>query len=295
MRRLPLVVVLLVAAGARAQAPATNPPAAPPPLPRLDLRPVPGPKRLDLGHDLQLDLPPGFFFLDEEDARKVLATFGNVPGAHLLGLIGKDEANWFVEVHYLGEGHVKDDDAEHIDAAGILGAIRNATDTANRLRAQGGFKPIRVEGWAEPPRYDRPSHRLTWALQGEDTDGAVLNYNTRLLGRRGYASLILVVEPKELPAARPDLEALLGATRFTLGSRYEDFQPDDQVAAYGLAGLVAGGALAARELARGSVASDRSKVLLGVCGALVLIGSAMIVVGRRRRRGASAEPSRQEP
>jgi uncharacterized membrane-anchored protein len=68
-----------------------------------------------------------------------------------------------------------------------------------------------------------------------------VNYNTYALGREGYISLNFVTDLKDLPAQKPDAQALLGALEFSEGKRYEDFNSStDHVAEYGLAALVLG-------------------------------------------------------
>lgn len=50
-----------------------------------------------------------------------------------------------------------------------------------------------------------------------------------------------VTDLKDLPAQKPDAQALLGALEFDAGKRYEDFNAStDHVAEYGLAALVLG-------------------------------------------------------
>jgi len=277
MRATRLVVLALLAsavAGAQVQAPA----------PRLDLHPVSGPARLDLGHDLALALPERFFFLDGEQAKQVLAAFGNVPGEHLVGLVGLDGANWFVEVHFVDDGWVRDDDADRLDGAAVLDAIRDGTETANKVRVPRGLAPVRVDGWAEPPRYDARAHRLAWAVRGHEAGGEVVNADTRLLGRRGYVSFNLVVAPGDLAAARPNVETVIAATSFAPGARWGDYRPGERVAPYGLAALVAG---RDRPLAaKGTAPVSRrwlSTALVGI-GVLALL---IVAVRARRRRSAA--------
>jgi len=70
-----------------------------------------------------------------------------------------------------------------------------------------------------------------------------VNYNTRVLGRRGYASLNLVTDPEQLAGFKPEAAVLLSGIHFAAGARYEDFDAkSDKTAEYGLAGLIAAGA-----------------------------------------------------
>jgi uncharacterized membrane-anchored protein len=161
-----------------------------------------------------------------------------------------DQSDWFVTIRYEEEGYIKDD--EKIDADEILSAIREGTEEANKERVDKGFKPLKIDGWMDPPRYDQSVHHLVWALQVSDDEGKSINYNTRVLGRHGYASINLVTGPEHLAEYKPQAGALLAASAFAKGSRYEDFNTKtDKVAEYGLAGLVLGGAgLAAAKLVK---------------------------------------------
>lgn len=264
---------LLLPALAFAQAPAAPAPGAPPPAdeePGLDVHAIPGPVQESLGHDIRLNLPAGYVYFNAADAKKLAQKMGNVPDDSLLGMIFPQEVDeergpaFFVEITYDEAGYIKDD--EKIDADAILDSIREGTEEANKIRQQNGVPPIHVDGWAEPPRYDKGKHHLVWAVKGSSTEGSVINLNTRILGRRGYMSLNLIASPEELAGAKPHVATLLGATQFADGARYQDFQPkSDKVAEFGLAALIAGGA--------GAAALKVAKVgLLAKLGAILLKG-----------------------
>jgi uncharacterized membrane-anchored protein len=100
-----------------------------------------------------------------------------------------------------------------------------------------------VTGWSEPPQYDRALHRLVWALRARSDDGDSVNFNTRVLGRKGIVSLDLVCDPAELAVDKPEVAALLQGTAFRSGARYEDFDSKmDPIAQYGLSGSILAGA-----------------------------------------------------
>ena len=68
-----------------------------------------------------------------------------------------------------------------------------------------------------------------------------LNYNIRVLGRRGVLLLNFIagIDQKEL--IDQNLDSVLAIASFDKGAQYADFDPDiDKVAAYGLGALVAG-------------------------------------------------------
>jgi uncharacterized membrane-anchored protein len=115
-----------------------------------------------------------------------------------------------------------------------------------------------------------------WALVVSDPDGKSVNYNTRILGRRGFVSVNLVTDPDKLGAFKHHATALLGGTGFGTGARYEDFDAStDKVAEYGLAGLVmAGAGLGAAKLAKVGLLAKFSKVII----AAVIAGKKFIVI-----------------
>ncbi|HEX5750858.1 MAG TPA: DUF2167 domain-containing protein [Archangium sp.] len=204
---------------------------------------LPGPRTVELGHELTLDLPEAHLFLEKAEASTLLEMNGSFHNDNLLGVVtSKDEASsWVVIVRYEDEGYIQDD--EEIDAKELLTAIQEGTEEANKERVERGFKPLHVNDWSEAPHYDKARHHLIWALEALSDNGTSVNYSTRVLGRRGYVSMNLVVDPVGLAGSKPHMAKLLESTRFNPGARYEDFQEGtDKVAEFGLAGLVLGGA-----------------------------------------------------
>jgi len=70
-----------------------------------------------------------------------------------------------------------------------------------------------------------------------------LNYNIRILGRRGVLVLNSVAGMSQLPEIERNTPAILSAVNFNSGNRYADFNPasGDKAATYGIAAFVAGG------------------------------------------------------
>jgi uncharacterized membrane-anchored protein len=206
---------------------------------------IKGPRTVDLGRVAQLDLPAGYIFLNAADTRTLQDAMGNVPDGHEVGLVApaaRDE-NWFVIFDYDEVGHIKDDEKDKIDASAILEGIRKGTEEANKVRAKKGISAIHVTGWQQPPTYESVTHNLTWAIIGQDDDGSrIVNFNVRLLGRKGYISATLVEDATKILAARPHLDRILAAFSYKPGNRYAEFRPGDKLAQYGLVALVAGGA-----------------------------------------------------
>jgi len=258
--------------------------------------PVEGPNHVSLGHELSLELPAGFYFLEKKEADEMMRRFGNQDDSSLLGIVLKPDSSWIVTVSFDAEGYIKDEDGEKLDADEILKAIREGTEEGNKYREEHGFKPMHVDGWSEPPHYDRKVHHLIWAVKGSDADGTSINFNTRILGRRGYASLNLIDDPDKLAQSKLEAATLLGVTHFDSGARYEDFnEKSDKVAEYGLAALVAGGAgAAALKLAKvGLLAKFGGKLLALLIAGKKAVVAAFIALGAWAKRlfGKKAPPA----
>ena len=101
-----------------------------------------------------------------------------------------------------------------------------------------------IVGWEMKPRYDETTHNLEWAIRGESEGKPVVNFNTRLLGRKGVMRVTLVEDPSALEATLPLFKQALGGFSYKEGSRYAEFRSGDKVAKYGLSALVVGGAAA---------------------------------------------------
>jgi uncharacterized membrane-anchored protein len=101
---------------------------------------------------------------------------------------------------------------------------------------------LEVVGWEQPPKYDEATHNLEWCIRGTSEDHAILNYNTRLLGRKGVMEVVLIVDPEKLPETMPAFRNVLANYSFQTGQTYAEYRPGDKVAKYGLAALVLGGA-----------------------------------------------------
>ena len=103
---------------------------------------------------------------------------------------------------------------------------------------------MELVGWAEPPQYDATNKKLFWAkeLAFGDAPEHTLNYDMRILGRRGVLILRAVAGMDQLAQIKDARSQILGMVNYNQGHRYADFNPKtDKVAAYGVAALVLGG------------------------------------------------------
>ena len=204
----------------------------------------------------KLTVPKEFNYLGPDDAETVLVKlWGNPPSeVKPLGLLipaGMTPLSsnaWVVTIDYSEDGYVKDNDASKINYDDLLKKMQKGIEENNAERQKRGYRAITLIGWAAPPRYDAAAHKLYWAKQlkfeGEHQD--TLNYSIRMLGRKGVLELNAIAGIDQFAEIDAQTPQILSMVDFKEGSRYADFYPKvDKVAKYGLATLVAGGALAA--------------------------------------------------
>jgi uncharacterized membrane-anchored protein len=196
-----------------------------------------------------LRLSPAWRFLPAADAERVLTTgWGNPPGTSALGMIVPagvsplDSAGWGVIVTFRTDGYVKDDDAEDIDYNELMRQMQEDSRADNQERRRLGYPQLNLVGWATRPHYDAATHKLYWAreLAEPGSNYRTLNYDVRVLGRRGVLSLNAVSGMESLGAVERDMQDVLRLVDFEQGHRYSDFTSGDKIAAYGIGALVAG-------------------------------------------------------
>ncbi len=201
-----------------------------------------------------INLKEGFQYLSPESTEKLLVdAWGNPPGNETLGMIIPTSVSplaaegWGVVITYDEDGYVSDEDADSIDYADLLSDMKEESVAVNEERKKQGYGSMLLVGWAEPPHYDQNTHKYYWAKEFS-TDNAgenSLNYNIRILGRKGVLVLNAVAGMNQISNIKMQMPELLAVTEFAQGNRDQDFNADtDHVAEYGLAALVAGGVAA---------------------------------------------------
>lgn len=251
-----------------------------------------------------LDLPSNFRYLNPVDAEKLLTDgWGNPPGTKTLGMIVPADVNplsaagWGVVVTYDKDGHVKDDDADHINYADLLKDMKEGMEENNKERKEQGYSAMTLVGWAEQPSYDKAQHKLYWAkeLHTEGSKENGLNYNIRVLGREGVLVLNAVAGMQQIAQVKQEMKKVTAFTDFTPGNRYADFNAStDKVAEYGIAALVAGG-VAAKLGFFGKIfavlLAFKKIILLAVAG---LGGWVWKLLGRKKEQAAGVDLSKPE-
>lgn len=203
---------------------------------------VMGPTTVTIAGNSKLVLPDGYVYLNPEDTTKFNAINQNLSDGKEV-MIAPKSLQWAAFLEFADAGYVRD--TEKIDAPAVLKSLVAATDAANTERQRRGWAPLHIVGWSMEPKYNAVTKRLEWAITGSSSNGDSVNFFTKILGRRGYTSVVLVANPQDTSAAISDLDQLLTGYQFNVGERYADYKSGDKVAEYGLAGLILGGAAAA--------------------------------------------------
>ncbi|GEN05446.1 Uncharacterized membrane-anchored protein [Myxococcus fulvus] len=296
-RRGLFAVVLLVGVSAWAQAPeqqevAEEAEVVAPAMPELHLRTG----VVVLGNGLaKMNVPSNFGYLSPEDAEKVLVeVWGNPPGTKTLGMLVPSDVSvdapegWGVVIQYDDDGHVEDKDAASIDYAELLEEMQEGTREENKERTRAGFEAVDLVGWAATPHYDASTRKLYWAqeLAFGGSKEHTLNYAVRVLGKEGVLVLNAVSSMVALHQVEKDMKQVLAFTEFQEGHRYEDFDPSTgRVAAYGVAGLVAGKVAAKAGLFKGLLAVLLAGKKVVIAGVVMLF----VALGKLFKRGGNSD------
>ncbi|HTB87346.1 MAG TPA: DUF2167 domain-containing protein [Steroidobacteraceae bacterium] len=240
---------------------------------------VKGPQKVQLFGNSSLQVPADYVFLDQAETAKLQALQHNLSNGTEYFFAPKNN-RWEVFFSYSDDGYVKDD--EKIDEAALLKNIEENTVAGNKMRRERGWDEMQVVGWQTAPHYETQTNRLEWAIDGKNlrTNDVVVNFNTRILGRGGVMSAVLVSSPENLDDAIADFKSTLTGFEYLPGKRYAEYKPGDKIAKYGLAALITGGAAAI------AVKTGLWKVILGglVAGWKFIAAAAVAIFGGLARR-----------
>lgn len=209
------------------------------------------------GGKLVLHVPEGFKYLDKDQSKYVLTKlWGNPETASedVIGMIFPKDSDPFTDssyafvITYEEIGYVKDEDADKINYNDLLKNIQEEEKAENEKRVKAGYPTVHLIGWAQKPYYDNKRKILHWAKElkfGEEDGDNTLNYEVRILGRKGMVSLNAVGKMYDLAMVNKDISKVLAVASFTEGNSYFDFDSkSDNVAVWTIGGLVAGKLLA---------------------------------------------------
>ena len=201
-----------------------------------------GPKLYDLGHNAEIDIPAGMRLFEQATAADMIKKGGgSAEGTIAVVMPEFGHGEWVVIIDANDEGYVNDSDADQLDANEMLQDFKTGTAEQNKKRVAMGIPALEIDGWSNPPAYDKAKHHLVWGLNAHDTSGKVVNFFTRFLGRSGYLSLNLIDDAATIEASKVQALAVLQATRFKPGFTYENHASGDKDSHTGLKALVIGG------------------------------------------------------
>lgn len=198
-----------------------------------------------------ITIPAGYKYLNKDQSEDVLVNIWGNPYYEGMseGMIFPEDAGVYSEeaiafnIQYDEIGYVDDSDAEDIDYDELLEEMQKDSEESNKARAEQGYPAIHFEGWAAQPYYDSEHKVLHWAknLNFEGNEYNTLNYNIRVLGRKGVLVINAISDMDNLENVKAAVPEMLDIVEFTEGYAYSDFDPEiDEVAAWTIGGLVAG-------------------------------------------------------
>lgn len=247
----------------------------------------------------KIAIPKGFKYLDPIQSERLLVDiWGNPKISNMsLGMILPEnqgvmaDKGYVFNIRYDQIGYVKDDDANDIDYNELLTELQTETELENKERQRSGYETISIVGWASKPFYDGKRKILHWAqeIKFGASEVNTLNYNVRLLGRKGVLILNAITTMPNLPMVKRDLPKVLDIVTFNEGYQYADFDESmDQVAAWTVGGLVAG-----KILAKGGIIALLIKFWKVIAIAFAGIGGA--IWKNRKRKKEEEERLISEP
>lgn len=204
-----------------------------------------GPTTAKVGAVASQKVDKGYVFLEASEVRKFDELTQNLYSPTEVGVIAPEDLSWFAVYSFDAIGYVKDDEKGSLDSKAMLDALKEGDKQANDERRRRGWPELKLVGWAREPHYNETTHNLEWAVKFSSESGTSVNYQTRVLGREGVMSIILVCDPDQLSSVLPDFKSVLEGFDYTEGNRYSEFRKGDRVAEIGLSALIVGGAAAA--------------------------------------------------
>ena len=198
-----------------------------------------------------LELPSAYQFLNADQTKEMLVNFWGAEesSAQHLGLIaGKSHSVFAPEaivftVDYIADGHILEKNAYIIGSSNFLEHFQRSTDSSNTKRISAGLEPLRLNGWALKPIYNKELHALYWIEDigiGNSAE-ARLSANICVLGRSGYFRFSAVTVHSALKQVQNDIGLLAAGVRFENAHSYTAFLPAHEKASnLGLDALILG-------------------------------------------------------
>jgi len=156
-----------------------------------------------------------------------------------------NHCSWAINITYQEDGKVSDVDADTINYDELLKDMKADLEAANKIRLMmditNDTETHTLLGWLVKPTYDKANHKLFWAKELRTNYGEIVNFNIRVLGRKGV--LVLNADPSscQFDTIKTEMQTILASIEFTPGNTYTEFNSStDKTAKYDIAALVAG-------------------------------------------------------
>jgi uncharacterized membrane-anchored protein len=211
--------------------------------------------KISIGNGIaSMNIPSTFRYLGPTEAKYVIEDlWGNPESETPLGLLlpahtnATDAGGYAFIIKFDDIGYVKDGDADKIDYDDLLKELKESSEQENVERRKLNIFTMDLIGWAAKPYYDKEKKVLHWAkeysIPGQESN--TLNYDIRILGRKGVLTLQAVSEISQLDSVNNHIDDVLSMVSFSEGNTYAEFDSStDDVAAWTIGGLVAGKVLA---------------------------------------------------
>lgn len=248
--------------------------------------------KIELGNGVaSINVPANFKFLEDAEAKFVVEDlWGNPPsGSTPLGLLmptstqATGSAGYAFIIYFDEQGHVKDKDADEVNYDELLTQLKEENVEANKERQRLGLSTLNLLGWAAKPYYDKDKKILHWAKEYAvpGTEDNTLNYDVRVLGRRGVLILQAVSGMSEYDSVKAHINDVFSMVAFNEGHRYADFDSKtDKIAAVTIGGLVG-----AKIAAKVGFFAVIGKFLKFIIAGVVLLGGAIwrFITGRKKK------------
>jgi len=142
-------------------------------------------------------------------------------------------------LNFYPDGHVSLEDWENLDADVLMQEITDNARMINAKRIKQGVPPLSIGGWLQKPRLNKDNHSVSWVFDVIDGEETTVNAVSIKLGRKGYEKIIWVSSYDNYLKSMDAMALLVDQHKFKKGHRYVDYSFGDQIAAFGIASLVA--------------------------------------------------------
>ncbi|NSL91110.1 DUF2167 domain-containing protein [Chitinophaga sp. Mgbs1] len=192
---------------------------------------------IPLSNGAVLSVPAGYRFLDAAQGRVLVETlWGNASNPDCLGVLLPVQSGREVSGIVISNdttGYLSEQEALHINYTLLMHRMNQQLYQENIWRRLHGYSVATEMKWAFLPYYNRQDNTLHLArlLHFSDAPREVVNYEMRILSRKGALCFNAIAPPAQLNHIREVLPMLAKQVHFTAGNAYLDFNPrTDQLA-----------------------------------------------------------------